>query len=202
MASSFINTLNTCCGCHSRFQAPSEPKMKKRASWNHADICTTLLLWNCLECQSAETDGNSGSNNIDKHIKAAGYWAKIGRWKCVCWEIPVENFLAMPAAHAQLHSACCQPGDILLWKDTLKSWHETMRILLDFQLVTSTVSSVELQRCAETVRGRDWTWWERGEKAAGGPHPQEEEEGAQGSSLSWGGAALEEVELVRDTVCP
>ena len=68
------------------------------------------------------------------------------------------------AAHAQLHSACCQPDDILLWKDTLKSWHETIGILLDFQLIASAVSSVELQWCSETVRGCDWGQWERGER--------------------------------------
>lgn len=55
-----------------------------------------------LECQSAEADGNNGSNNIDKHVTAPGYWAKIGKRKCICWEIPLENFLTMP-----LHMHSC-----------------------------------------------------------------------------------------------
>lgn len=158
MASSFTNTLNTCCSCQSRFPASSEPKTKERASWNHADIHTALLLCNCLECQSAETDGNNGSNNIDKHITAPGYWAKIGKWKCVCWEIPFENFLAMLLhMHSCVQRAVSQVT-FYCEKIILKSWHETMKILLGFQLIASTVSSVELQWCSKTVRVHDWTW--------------------------------------------
>lgn len=192
MASSFTNTLNTCCSCHSRFQASSEPKMKKRASWNHADICTTLLLWSCLECQSAETDGNSGSNNIDKHITAPGYWAKIGKCKCVCWEIPLENFLAM-LLHMHSCVQCCQPDDILLWKDNSEelAWNDQ-----DFIRFSVGCQHSELRGAAVVLKNgaRVWlnivrTWWE----AAGGPHTQVEEEGAQGSSLSWGSATPEKL---------
>lgn len=149
MAVTLTSTLNTCCSGCSRFQASFETKMKKRASWNHAGMCTTLLLWNCRVCQRAKTDGNSAGNNIDKHMSAPGHWAKIGEWKRCLLGNPSGELPHHAAAHAQLHSACCcQPDDILLWKNTLKSWHEMIRILLDFQLVASTVQSKVLKSSA------------------------------------------------------
>lgn len=162
-ATIFTNTLNTCCSYHSRFQASSEPKTKKRASWNYVDICTTLLLWNCLECQNAETDGSSGSNNIDKHVIAPGYWAKIGKWKCVCWEIPLENFLSM-----LLHMHSCVQRAVSQMTFTMKryieelAWNDQDFIRFSAGCQHSELSGAEW--CSKAVREYDWAlqgWGER-----------------------------------------
>lgn len=145
MAGNLTNTLNTCCSGHSRFQA-SETKMKKRGSWSHTSMCTTSLLWNCPVYQRAETDGNSAGNNIHKHITAPGRWAKIGEWKCVCWKIPLENFLTMLMhMHSCIQHAAVSQMTFYYEKNTLKSWHEMLRFLLDFRLVASTVHSKVLR---------------------------------------------------------
>lgn len=64
-------------------------------------------------------------------------------------------------AHAQLHSACCcQPDDILLWKNTLKSWHEMIRFLLDFRLDASTVHSKVLKSSVKMWLNMVRRWWD------------------------------------------
>lgn len=113
------------------------------------------------------------------------------------WELPRHA-----AAHAQLRSACCQPGDILLWKDNTEelAWNDEdfIRFSVDCQHSELRGTAVMLKNGASTWLNMVRAWWE----AAGGPRPQVEEEGAQGSNLSWGSATLKEIELVKHTVCP
>lgn len=197
------NTLNTCCTCHSRFRASSEPKMKKRASWNHADICTTLLLWNCLGCQSAENDGNSVSNNTDKYVTAPGYWAKV-----------VSKNVSVGKSLWRTSSPCCCTCTVAFsvlsarWHFTMKRYTEELAWNdQDFIRFSVGCQHSELCGAAVVLKTGARTWlnivrlWK---KAAGGLHPQveEEEEGAQRPSLSQGSAPLEEIELVKHAACP
>lgn len=159
--------------------------MKKRASWNYTDICTTLLLWNCLECQNAETDGNSGSNNIDKHVIAPGYWAKIGKWKCVCWEIPLENFLSM-----LLHMHSCVQHAVSQMTFTMKRyieelpWNDQDFIRFSADCQHSELSGAEW--CSKAVRECDWALQGGRWEAARELHPQMKEQGALESGYAQG----------------
>lgn len=133
--------------------------MKKRGSWK---VCWRALHRSCETVQCAKEPRLMVTVLVIISI-TYNCSRPLGkdRWVKTCLlENPSGELPHHADAHAQLHSACCcQPDDILLWKNTLKSWHEMIRFLLDFRLVASTVHSKVLKSSMRMWLNVVRRWW-------------------------------------------